>query len=217
MRCEQIAQGILGGIPDQLRDQLTQDVAQYADAIPGRRELAFPQHPKLVWLVEAIDDLRAQRDRVVVFSRFNAPLVWLNEHLRKQDVRVSFLHGALSPAVPVRDPANWEVAIDGMVAVVHGPTGTARSIAADLPYTLAGKTGTAQRVSRREGQRAEDLARHLRHQALFVALAPAPAPEIVVVVIVEGGGSGSRTAAPVARQILDAWWSFRGRTEGGAT
>jgi penicillin-binding protein 2 len=114
-----------------------------------------------------------------------------------------------SPAVPVRTPSNWDVAIDGMVAVVHGPTGTARSVGDGLPFTVAGKTGTAQRVSRREGQRSEDLARHLRHQALFVALAPAEAPEVVVVVIVEGGGSGSRTAAPVARQILDAWWSFR--------
>ena len=159
----------------------------------------------------------AQSLSILAMRGQRAPLHLLRATQEGFDAPARKRDGALSPAVPVRDPANWEVAIDGMVAVVHGPTGTARSIAVDLPYTLAGKTGTAQRVSRREGQRAEDLARHLRHQALFVALAPAPAPEIVVVVIVEGGGSGSRTAAPVARQILDAWWSFRGRAEGGTT
>jgi penicillin-binding protein 2 len=49
------------------------------------------------------------------------------------------------------------------------------------------------------------LAANQRNQALFVAFAPAQAPTVVVVVVIEGGGSGSRAAAPVARQILDAW------------
>lgn len=113
--------------------------------------------------------------------------------------------------LPVRDRAHWQAAIDGMVAVIHGPTGTARAIAAGAEYTMAGKTGTAQRVSRRELRPGEEVARHLRHQALFVGFAPADDPRIVVVVVVEGGGSGSRAAAPVARQILDAWWRIDGR------
>jgi penicillin-binding protein 2 len=105
----------------------------------------------------------------------------------------------------VRDRGNWQAAIDGMVAVVHGASGTARAIGVDAPFTIAGKTGTAQRVSRREGRDAANLAEHLRNQALFVGFAPAEDPQIVVVVVVEGGGSGSRTAAPVARRIFDAW------------
>lgn len=108
-------------------------------------------------------------------------------------------------SMPVRDRGNWQVAIDGMIAVVHGPSGTARAIGTDAPFTIAGKTGTAQRVSRREGRDAADLAEHLRNQALFVGFAPAEDPQIVVVVVVEGGGSGSRAAAPVARRIFDAW------------
>lgn len=108
----------------------------------------------------------------------------------------------------VRDRANWRVAIEGMEAVVHGGTGTAQAIGRDSPYRIGGKTGTAQRVSRREGRPAADLARHLRHQALFTAFAPVESPRIVVVVVVEGGGSGSRAAAPVAKRILDAWWQI---------
>lgn len=108
----------------------------------------------------------------------------------------------------VADPAYWEVAVQGMVDVVHGPTGTARAIGQDLPYRIAGKTGTAQRVSRREGRDPESLARHLRNQALFVAFAPAEDPAMVLVLVVEGGGSGSRAAAPIARRMFDAWWAI---------
>ncbi len=104
-------------------------------------------------------------------------------------------------------PANVDAVVDGMVAVMHGPTGSARAAAIDLGYRMAGKTGTAQRVTRRgdEALKLEELPFHLRHRALFIAFAPAEAPRIAVMVIVESGGSGSAAAAPVARRIIDAW------------
>jgi penicillin-binding protein 2 len=108
-------------------------------------------------------------------------------------------------------PGHWQLIRDGMVAVMHGPTGTARAVGADSPYRIAGKTGTAQRVRRGEGEYDEDtVPEHLRHQALFIAFAPAEAPRIAVAVVVEAGSSGSRTAAPVARRIMDAWLSRQG-------
>jgi penicillin-binding protein 2 len=72
---------------------------------------------------------------------------------------------------------------------------------------MAGKTGTAQRVSRQGTERLDPnkLPYHLRHQALFVGYAPAEAPTIAVALVVEHGGSGSLAAAPVARRIFDAW------------
>lgn len=115
--------------------------------------------------------------------------------------------------IPVRDPANWRAAIEGMIAVVNAPTGTARAIGVDAPFTIAGKTGTAQRVSSREPHQGE-LARHLRNQALFICFAPAENPQIVLVLVVEGGGSGSRAAAPIARRILDAWHAIRSQEAG---
>jgi penicillin-binding protein 2 len=112
----------------------------------------------------------------------------------------------------VRDPRAIAAVREGMVAVLHGPTGTARSAAAGAPYLIAGKTGTAQRVSRRGSERLDPtrLPYHLRHQALFVGFAPADHPRIALAVVVEHGGSGSRAAAPVARRVFDAWLSRPG-------
>lgn len=112
------------------------------------------------------------------------------------------------PALPVvDDPAHLAAVRDGLVATMHGPTGTAARAAAGAHYLMAGKTGTAQRVSRRGDERLDPnkLPYHLRHQALFVGYAPAEAPTIALALVVEHGGSGSAAAAPVARRIFDAW------------
>ncbi len=112
------------------------------------------------------------------------------------------------PALPVvDDPAHLAAVRDGLVATMHGPTGTAARAAAGAHYLMAGKTGTAQRVSRRGDERLDPnkLPYHLRHQALFVGYAPAEAPTIALALVVEHGGSGSTAAAPVARRIFDAW------------
>jgi penicillin-binding protein 2 len=107
----------------------------------------------------------------------------------------------------VSNAAHIAAVRDGMVAVLHSRTGTARSAAAGAPYLMAGKTGTAQRVSRKGTERLDPnrLPYHLRHQALFVGFAPADNPTIAVAVVAEHGGSGSKAAAPVARRIFDAW------------
>jgi len=114
-----------------------------------------------------------------------------------------------SAATPsfVRDPANLATVRDGMVAVMHGPTGTARAVGAGSTYRIAGKSGTAQRYTRKDAREYDEkrVAEHLRHQALFVAYAPAEAPRLAVAIVVEHGSSGSKAAAPVARAILDAY------------
>jgi penicillin-binding protein 2 len=74
--------------------------------------------------------------------------------------------------------------------VVYGSGTPLRS----LPFEAAGKTGTAQ--WRRD---------RLNH-AWFTSFAPYESPEIVVTVLLEEGDEGSRTALPVATQILMAWY-----------
>ncbi len=103
--------------------------------------------------------------------------------------------------------SNWHYPIGSMVRVVHSARGTARRIASDFPYTIAGKTGTAQVFSLGEDEEydAETIEEKLRDHALFIAFTPAEAPRIAVAVVVENGGSGGAVAAPVARQVLDAW------------
>lgn len=109
--------------------------------------------------------------------------------------------------VPVRDPQDWQVILDGMDRVVNGLRGTARRIAVDARYRTGGKTGTAQvyQLNRNKDYDESELAENLRDHALFIAFAPVEAPRIAIAVIVEHGGAGSKAAAPVARATLDAW------------
>ncbi|MFC7300544.1 penicillin-binding protein 2 [Cognatiluteimonas weifangensis] len=104
-------------------------------------------------------------------------------------------------------PGHLQAVREGMIATT-APGGTAYyAIGRDVPYLIAGKTGTAQKVSRKGNVSADPhaLPLHLRHQAWFIGYAPAQAPTIAVAVMVEHGGFGSTTAAPIARKILDAW------------
>ena len=72
---------------------------------------------------------------------------------------------------------------------------------------MAGKSGTAQVVEIKQGTtyHASDLQERHRKHAWFIAFAPAAAPKIAVVVLVENGGGGSAVAAPVARDVIDAY------------
>jgi penicillin-binding protein 2 len=49
------------------------------------------------------------------------------------------------------------------------------------------------------------VAENLRDDAWFVAFAPAEQPRIAIAVLAENAGFGAGTAAPIARQVLDAY------------
>ena len=102
---------------------------------------------------------------------------------------------------------NWTIVINAMEKVVHSIHGTARRINHGLNYKIAGKTGTAQVFGIKEDEEydAEKVAKKLRDHALFIAFAPVDEPRIAVAVIVENGGSGGAVAAPIARQVMDAY------------
>ncbi|MCP5189168.1 MAG: penicillin-binding protein 2 [Pseudomonadales bacterium] len=112
---------------------------------------------------------------------------------------------------PVLDPIAapdeyWQAIYAGMLEVVHGKRGTAKALAKDIQYQMAGKTGTAQVIGIAQGAvyREEDVAERHRHHGLFIAFAPAEAPTIAVAIIVENGG-GSSAASPIARKVIDTW------------
>jgi penicillin-binding protein 2 len=59
------------------------------------------------------------------------------------------------------------------------------------------------KLQREQGVRKnEDLPWEERDHALFVGFAPVTSPRYAVAVVVEHGGGGSKTAAPIARDIL---------------
>ena len=116
-----------------------------------------------------------------------------------------------TPPVPsgpafFRNQANFDAVREGMIAVVNGPTGTARTMGDGFPYVIAGKSGTAERYSRRD-----EVWQHIsqvaieRHQVLFEAFTPAENPRIAVIVALEAGRGGGRDAAPIVRTMMDAW------------
>jgi penicillin-binding protein 2 len=108
----------------------------------------------------------------------------------------------------VHNPANLDAIREGMLAVVHSDSGTAHlAMGLDIPYRVAGKSGTAQRFHRKDAgdYNNERTTEALRHRAWFICYAPADHPTIALAVVLEHGGSGSHAAAPVARKILDAW------------
>jgi penicillin-binding protein 2 len=84
-------------------------------------------------------------------------------------------------------------------------SGTGRHAFQGVPYRVAGKTGTAQVVGIKQGEKYNEsrVAERLRDHSLYIAFAPADAPKIAMAVLVENGGFGARAAAPIARQVLD--------------
>ncbi len=94
-------------------------------------------------------------------------------------------------------PEVWDTIRQGMIAVIASGTGAATF--KGFPQTVAGKSGSAE------------TGRNTTH-SWFVCYAPVETPEIAVAVFVEDGGEGSMAAAPVARRVLEAYFSIPGKT-----
>lgn len=90
-----------------------------------------------------------------------------------------------------------DIVKQGMIDVVESEIGTAKSLRR-FNIKIAGKTGTAQTISRES----EKGGRKHENHAWFVGFAPYDDPKIVVAIIVERGGHGSSAAAPIAGKIM---------------
>src|SRR5262249_39660208 len=75
---------------------------------------------------------------------------------------------------------------------------------------LCGKTGSAQVISA-EGLKRTGKQKRFSDNAWFVGYAPRRQPEIVVAVLVEGGEHGASAAAPVARDVIKAYYDKKAK------
>jgi penicillin-binding protein 2 len=91
-------------------------------------------------------------------------------------------------------PVVWGFLRHSLAAVVKDGTG---ALARVPGFEIAGKTGTAQTISKSDSSKGQD-------HAWFASFAPVDDPQYVVVVLVERGGKGGQVAAPIARQIYEA-------------
>jgi penicillin-binding protein 2 len=104
-------------------------------------------------------------------------------------------------------PATLGLLRRGMWDVINDPRGTAYKYAHSNLVTIAGKTGTAEVSKKYKGRACEDIPYDHRDNAWFVGFAPAEAPEIAVAVMIEHGCAGSQAGGPVAKGIIEDYFS----------
>jgi penicillin-binding protein 2 len=102
------------------------------------------------------------------------------------------------------DSAQVKLVMDALEGVVNDPKGTGHRSQLDkaLNIIVGGKTGTAQVASLALSK----MHKHLEDHAWFAGYAPTDKPEIVVVALVENGGHGGAAAAPLVRQVMEAYF-----------
>jgi penicillin-binding protein 2 len=96
----------------------------------------------------------------------------------------------------------WDRIVRAMVQVVESGTGVRSRIGG---VRVAGKTGSAQTGAGR------------KPHGWFIAFAPADNPTIALAVVVENSDEGGRVAAPIAKRVLEAYFTGqRSLAEGAA-
>lgn len=101
------------------------------------------------------------------------------------------------------DPQNLKVVTTAMQAVGE-EGGTAARTFRDYPIKIAVKTGTAEHLG------GKDFAGNAEDHGVFIGFAPAENPEVAIAIVGECAGHGS-DVAPVARDILDAYFQGEGK------
>jgi len=104
-------------------------------------------------------------------------------------------------------PDNMALIKEALVGVVNEERGTGKR-ARIRGVRVAGKTGTAQVVKLdldKKYESEEDIPVEFRDHSWFVAIAPAEDPRIAVAVLIEHGGHGGATAAPIAKDLIEAF------------
>ena len=93
------------------------------------------------------------------------------------------------------DEAALDIVRQGMCAVITDTElGTAAPVFENAPYSLCGKTGTAQTA--------------LYPNAWFIAWHPAQAPQIAFAAVMANSREGSEVVAPIIRRILDDYLGY---------
>jgi penicillin-binding protein 2 len=114
--------------------------------------------------------------------------------------------------VPLSEHTVEEVT-EGMYGVVNeGGTAAASRLQG---VEFCGKTGSAQVMSNAERGKLGKASSKGKDNAWFVGFAPRRDPEIVVSVLVEGGEHGASAAAPIARDIVKAYYDKKNKKNPG--
>jgi len=131
--------------------------------------------------------------------------IWHRPHLvRKTEER-------MQPRVASFNVRHAVQIVNGLWAVVND---AGSGVRARIPSVeVCGKTGTAQLISNATQSRLEP-GEMIKDNAWFVGFAPRQNPEIVVAVLFENGEHG-HLAAPIARDVIKAYFDKQARSQPG--
>ncbi len=99
--------------------------------------------------------------------------------------------------VPGLDPAALRIVQQGLWEGTHLSFGTSYGVFGTFPVSIAGKTGTAEKVVTLPGYTGK------QDQSWWCGYGPtSPTPELVVCAVIENGGHGGTAAAPAAERVF---------------
>jgi len=100
-------------------------------------------------------------------------------------------------------PAALRAVDQGLWAGTHLSIGTSYGVFGKFPVSIAGKTGTAEKVVSFPGYVG------LQNQSWWCGFGPYGSPKIVVCAVIENGGYGGDVAAPAAAQVLASYFHVK--------
>ncbi len=161
--------------------------------------VAIGQGPLLVSSVQLARGLAG----LVNGGRFPRPHLFLSAQDPQSGSRFEYVD-EVEPRMKIA-PSIVEEVEDAMWAVVNEPGGTA--YLSKLPgVELCGKTGSVQVVAQKDTKKESSLPFEKRDHAWFIGFAPKRDPKIVVAVFIEHGQHGASAAAPLARDLVAAYF-----------
>jgi penicillin-binding protein 2 len=109
------------------------------------------------------------------------------------------------------DPAALQVIRDGLYQATHSSYGTSSGVFANFPVSIAGKTGTAEKVVQIRGYPVD----HTEDQSWWCGYGPAQTEvaRIVVCAVIENGGHGSTAAAPAALRVFEKFFGVKASSQ----
>jgi penicillin-binding protein 2 len=101
--------------------------------------------------------------------------------------------------VPV-DPAALAIVRQGLLEGTHATFGTSYPVFGQFPVSIAGKTGTAEKLITLPGYTG------LKSQSWWCGYGPTEDAKLVVCAVIENGGHGGTAAAPAAAQVFGSFF-----------
>jgi penicillin-binding protein 2 len=113
-----------------------------------------------------------------------------------------------TPALPAPtdakvDPAAIQVVRQGLWEATHMSFGTSYPVFGQFPISIAGKTGTAEKVVQLPGFTGT------KDQAWWCGYGPTNKPSLVVCAVIENGGHGGIAAAPAAAEVFASYFHVK--------